>query len=263
MSAFVYFIQGIRSVAAADIARAGLGYAFDDPSRLCQAATARGPDGGGVMLCQTDPTAAPALLAYRPDGQHWQRAADAGAADCPQGVWLGYDAAGPPGAADLARAEIVDCYAADLEAGGAWTVPLLRQYPEGTALPSSLAIGPGGAMVRRPLARFAAACRLGESLWSRAAAANPELHLPAIDAAPAPMTDAEEFRAAADVLAVNYRVSVAELGLLGALTTANLQLVLYLAVDVPALLAARGQTDPKGPTSGDAADSPGDYGGAA
>ena len=89
-------------------------------------------------------------------------------------------------------------------------------------------------MVSRILPRFAAASRLGDDLWNQVRKAHGML---AEGETVADLTAEAEFLAAAEILAINYCVGVAELGLLGALTTRNLTRVLYLFVDMPGFLA--------------------------
>jgi len=222
---FLYYIPKASDASAVELR--AVGHALDGPPAVRE--TTRGPDGGpGHVLGRA---AAPGSVGYWPDRHTWRPLRPGE----PAGAWLGYDPADLPTPADLLRREPIDGYEVTLEGRDGpsrWLVPVARIFPEGTNLPAALAIGPGGALVKEPLARYAAACRLAERLWDHVLAGQ--------DGRPPtePMTDAEEFAAACEILALNYRVGPAEMSALGALTTANLPRVLFLFVDLPAYLAA-------------------------
>jgi hypothetical protein len=189
-------------------------------------------------------------------------------------MWLGWSNAAPPTPTDLARTEQIDGYVVTLEDPSSidnsalrsaafryaeqsrqsaigncqWLVPIGRIFPEGTALPAALALGPGRKIVRTVLPRFAEACRTAGRIWDQVRAAVGLLNE---GEKVAPMSDLEEFEAAAAILGLNYRVGAAELSALGCLTTKNLQTVLTCFVDLPGYVRhARGPDSKKNLTGG-------------
>lgn len=235
---FIYYIPGAGAVGRQEIEAAGLADVLPAGLALAQRATVGGPGGGrpGVLI-----SAGPAAtLLYAPARQPWARRADCGG-PADSEAWLGLEPADPPTPADLARRELIDGYELPLAgpdgADHPWLIPLARVFPAGTLLPQALALGPGGAVVQEILPRFAAACRLAERLWDLARAAAGDW--PADAEPPQALGDAEEFRAAATFLGINYRVGPAEISALGILTTRTLARVVFLAVDLPRYLANR------------------------
>lgn len=227
MGKALYFLEGAKRVHGSDLERLGLGYAFDDPGQIAQRGVMRGPaEGadGGVVFGQVEP----ATCLLEPDSQTWVRLTDCGGPDNGARIWFGFDAADPPGPEDLARPEPVGGYFIPLADGRPWLVPTARLFPEGTELPESLAIGPEGKLIRRPLPAFRELCRDADRVWAAAVGqAEGDADAPGID------DDVDGFRIAAAAMAVNYRVSLAEVSALGLLTTANLPRVLQAFVDFP------------------------------
>lgn len=230
---FLYYLPGVSAAGPDMLRRAGLADRFEPARPPQQVATVRGPDGAaGCVLGHMDKDREE-RFGYLPDLQTWAQA--------PGGAyWVGMDREAVPTAADLRRRELIDGYVQELEsvAGepGQWVVPLARVFPTGSLLPQSLALGADGTVIRRILPRFAAACRLADRIWDQVRA---KAGLLQPGETVEPMSDREEFEAAATILGLNYRVGVPELGLLGALTTANLSAVLKAFVDWPQFVRHR------------------------
>lgn len=233
MSKALYFLEGAQRPADVRDDSLGLRYAFDATDRFATQFVAVGPvegAAGGLLFAQVDPTDPAAMAAFKlqPDSQTWARMADCGGPDNGARIWFGFDAADPPGPEDLARPEPVGGYFIPLADGRPWLVPTARLFPEGTELPESLAIGPEGKLIRRPLPAFRELCRDADRVWAAAVGqAEGDADAPGID------DDVDGFRIAAAAMAVNYRVSLAEVSALGLLTTANLPRVLQAFVDFP------------------------------
>jgi len=170
-----------------------------------------GPDGAGAGLliatvgARCEVAAAAQLWQPRLDGRAWT------------GLWL----EARPGPAELLRAEAVGGHEVELHDGNRWQVPAARAFPEGTQLPETLIMGPGG-LVRRVTAAYAAiwddACRVWDSGGE--------------------LPQAELWRICVRALGVNYRLGPDEANLLELVTSANLPAMAAALVDVPAIAAA-------------------------
>lgn len=232
---FLYFASGRPSVTRLELLTWGLSDRFEgEPA--CRETTA-GPGGKGGCVFGEMAEGQSADFGYLPDRQTWRPMVELGHPAGTPDLWVGMDPSQPPTPEELQRSEAVDGYWTELEGPrekSRWLVPAGRVFPSGSKLPSALAIGPGGKVVSRILPRFAAASRLADQLWDQVRKAHGLL---AEAETIADLTPEREFLAAADILGINYRVGVAELGLIGALTTANLTRVLYLFVDMPGFLA--------------------------
>lgn len=235
---FLYFIEGQNTAAADIIAAAGLAYALGDGTAITTREALAGPGpknrGGIVLAYGGDGKTDPASVGFWPDRQVWRPAGQAG------GTYVGMPA-GPeaktqkPGPADLMRAEPVGGYIVDLADGNPWIVPVARIFPEGTAFPQTLAIGPEGQLVSEPIEEFAAAAGDADRIWD---AVRTDHDMLEDGEEPTAIDDIEAFRMAVRALAINYRVGPAEVSALKILTTTNVLRVLACFVDYPAFAAA-------------------------
>lgn len=247
---FLYFIPGRQAADRKTINATGLAYAI--PDGIATAAVPAGGPGGlsGVLVARAD---SDVRLAFAPEDQVWTKM-PVHLFDGDHTPWAGYWKAHPPTAGDLVRGErdTVDGYQLELgdddsPAGPqTFVIPLARVFPSGTQMPQRMAIGPDGKVVRKPLERFAEACRDAERIFDALAAEygytgpdqdstsdpQPDVHTDDVEQ----IDDDEAFRLACRILGINYRLGPAEVSALGLLTTENVKLVLGWFVDLPTFL---------------------------
>ena len=234
---FFYYVSGRPGTPPAE-----LKYAFPDlPGGVTkQVIVAGGPDGaGGTIFCDHQVAIPPdtASIAWEkmPGMEHH----------------LGIDpAAGAPGPDDLIRDEIIDGYAVKLGDGREWIIPLARVWPEGTRIPSTMALGPDGQLVKKPMARYAPLCRKAERIFDSLAASY-GLMAPAGDIEP--IDDGREgFDLCCEILVVNYRIGAAEASRLSLIDTGNLKYIFGCLVDWPNIMDAAEKRDQKQKKTADA-----------
>lgn len=175
-----------------------------------------GPEGAGPGLLVATRGARCAIEA---GAQLWQPRLDGRA-------WTGLWLEARPGPAEIERADAVGGHEVELADGNRWLVPAARCFPEGTQLPETLVLGPGG-LVRRVTARYAGlwedACRV----WDLGG------ELP----------QDELWRICVRALGVNYRLGPDEANLLEIVTSANLPAMAGALVDAPTIAAAAADLD--------------------
>ena len=219
--------------------------------------------GPGLVRCQTSggPGGSPGTVLglasqisadqcrYQPDQQEWIR----GTCD---GVWVGrWRDAPPPGPADLARPDQIQGHAVELVDGQTWLVPVARGWLEQdgelrwyVALPQRLERRDGTWQAGGVLPRYARLWQIAErweAQWAAAyAAAVARESGDETDQAETgetllrlelPLSDAADL--AAEVLGANYRVTAAEISLLGLFADATPAAVLDALIDRPTRLA--------------------------
>ena len=217
---FLYFLPGASAAGEKTLAAAGLAEIFAGGPVAQRRILNTGPGGGaGLLLAPTD-----GPIDFQPRLQTWSPVPGPAAAGRP---WLGYTTADPPIPADLVRGEPLDGYGLQLGGEGPagpqrYTVPKARYWPEGSALPEALALGPDGALVREPLRRFAALSALADEI-----AREVYQDAPGRD-------DADAYATAVRILAVNYRLGPGECSALRLFETGTLFLILACFVDWPA-----------------------------
>jgi len=250
MNTMLYFVAGAKMLNAAQLAELDLGHALGE--KIAQRETMKGPSGvAGVVATAEGPPAD--QIGYWPDRQRWTKMPGRDGR-----VWCGWFTDDPPGPADLARPEQIGGYPAELAGPDAtaekWLIPLGRICPTGSAFPTTIRLGPAGEIVHEPMERYSRLCALGDRLWDQVRAGNGMLDEgETIEE----MTADEEFQAACNILAVNYRVSPGEVSALGLLTTANINSVLKWFVDLPGFIKLAADAAPKADGSPDGgSDSP-------
>lgn len=167
-------------------------------------------------------------VGYYPEEQTWQKVVVEG----PQ-YWVGYWTADPPQPQELMREDAVDGHRVTLGDGNEWLIPAARSFSVGTMLPQNLILGPGGKVIGT----------VGEtyrSLFDRAGALAAQMYrVPAEGeefTGNFEMEPEELFRLAADALAVNYKVGVAEVNALHLFNTAVMTQIMGALVDWPGFL---------------------------
>jgi hypothetical protein len=176
----------------------------------------RGVGPGGLRgVIYTDSGLPPGRIVVDPERQRWLPMADA----IPAGrVWVGaWEDAIPGPEEQRAGGFMPRCFDAVLGDGRTWTIPQLCYHTGKSALPQAMRLE-NGVVVKGPQAVFRELCRDGERLWRTMAAALGVMDLPADED---PMREAEILRLLSDCLALHYRVSDAEVGLLGLFTEEN------------------------------------------
>jgi len=226
MAGLLYFVPGLNGPDLARLASIGLDPIVGRRAPSCRQTT-EGPDGtAGVVLvahAEADGAVEP-RCGYFPAEQTWARAVAGG-------YWIGYQTDAPPRPVDLQRKTIVVGHAVRLEDDHDWIVPLARVFPQGSALPRRLILGPDGTVVEQPLERFAALSARASRVWDgwrktldeMAIASGGQGGLVAEGETLDPLTALDEaYALAADALALNYRIGVEELNVLGLVTSENL-----------------------------------------
>lgn len=162
------------------------------------------------------------ITAYIPNEQVWEEF---------DSYWIGYWKDKPPTPADLERDELVNGHKVRLQDGNEWIVPVVRSFPEGTALPSSLKIGKDGTLVTQVLPKYVSLCDRANTLyeWYHGAPDDTEDTIKE----KVRLTDLDILKLVYEALALNYRVTERELGLLNLITTYNIGDVLRSIIDWP------------------------------
>ncbi len=247
MANFLYFVPDKTHPSPELRERVGLGHvipALESPDEAI-VMTGHSPSGATGVLFRRAAHGQP-FLKYDPEAQHWAEVPDGG-------YWLGYWREQPPTPDELAREELIGSYVLSL-GDGKWRVPAARCFPEGTDLPEALLLGPGGNVVREPLPRFAAVCRLADDVWQMVK------YEMGIEEPPEDwqmMTAEGCWPIACEILSINYRMGEPEVSALRLLNTQNVQAILQAFVDFPTFMEMRitaGKKDESPPDSGDTTD---------
>jgi len=234
MRGFIYYLPGHCNMAIDNaVCEAYGGAALRSVLRGLKPAmtVGQGPDGTQGLLV-THPDVEAETRRCELPAQEWRQAPGAR-------YWVGMWRSARPTAAELLRPgdEIVDGRPVDL-GGEAWLVPVARRwtlhedaprwYP---ALETSVSLDANGELVTGNVVP-----RLAE-LWEDAQSVA-ETIFNAENAGGAVQLDGkEQFARCVRVLATNYRLGLAECGLLELLTTRNMAEVLRVLVDLPGLQA--------------------------
>lgn len=150
---------------------------------------------------------------YKPQEQLWR---NAGA------YWVGVWKNNMPTEESLRRDEMIGGHRVKLLDGAEWLVPVARDLSGGTRLPSRVDWGENGELITRVRDEYWPLCsRVGE-IWQSAMTDDG-----------ATMTDAEIAEVAVMGLAVNYRIGIHELGMLGVLDTQNMVKIVQALWDWP------------------------------
>jgi hypothetical protein len=235
---------------------------------LVRCQTAGGPAGvGGTVLGDAKLVTADRCR-WQPTGQRWRTTALDG---LHVGLW---DDLPAPGPGDLARAKQLQGHQVELLDGREWLAPIARGWTEEdgdlrwyTALPQQLDHGPDGWRKGAVLPRYASLWKIAErweANYAAAIAAAVAMHqadygdAPDVDAAGELLAVEISLSDAADMacqcLAANYRVTAAEISLLGLFADATPAAVLDALIDRPTRIAwakKNVQPDPDSPNSSD------------
>jgi hypothetical protein len=240
MNCFLYYLPGATGGIAThrQMKAAGLGYAFPLEGGECPAPAwgAPGPDGrqGLLVTYGDDPRHSNPALTYDPQTQVWVQLPAPDGATSAAAPWLGYakDPLQRPMAGDLLRKRTaVDSHSVELGDGGNWSIPIVRRFPDGTALPQVLVAGSNGRVTPRVRKDF-------EELYNFALLLTEDLFgSGATDfaALPEDKRNAAYMRFGVLALGVNYRVSFAEVSALELLDTQNIKRVAQAIIDWPNL----------------------------
>jgi hypothetical protein len=249
MSAFLYYLPGLHAASRAEIKAAGLGYAFSRSPATVR--VAGGPDGqGGIVLA--DEAALGRGPSYARDGQAWRRIPGLPA-------WVGRGNEDPlPGPADLARDDQLDGHWLTLGDDRAWLCPVARGaiVEDGelrwfVRVPRILDVDEEGNWYPARVApRFARLWQIAERWAETHAGARRESDEAGNVSIVLTVQDAIGF--AVESLAANYRLGVAEAGILGLLTKDLAGAVLDNVIDMPGIAEAlKKKLDPAGGRTAD------------
>ncbi len=128
--------------------------------------------------------------------------------------------------------------------GNEWTVPLVHARCEGetvTTLPRTFRVGPGGEPSLEPDAHYAELCRDARTLFDCVYGESDD---------PWPFTELQTGVFATNLLAVNYRVGLHEVSMLGLLDTLCLFKPLQAAIGLMALTEDQQAKNSDGPVVG-------------
>lgn len=236
----LYFIEN-ETTGTQDLYRAvGLAHALAPSASYRGAQTGPGDQPGIVAAVEPDG------LGYFPGNQTWH---DLGQRDGRR-VWLGWRAdSARPGPAELATKHGLPGHQVRLFDGQEWTVPVALQFAEGQfapGVPAALDVGPTGEFVRGAVPpQYARLWKIACDFWGRVLGGD-------VDGETVRFKVADTAKLAAEVLAVNYRVSLAECCKLGLFdTTGDVALrVLWAAIDWPTFEAWSAKKKDEEPSGG-------------
>lgn len=214
-----YFPDLAHPPSAADLDAMALAHAFTGGG-VTPVQVQRGPDGGhGLVVCRA-PGDAASYVGFHPDHQTWTEASRNG-----RPWWLGQDDRSPLVPADLAKPDPVPGNPVRLMDGNTWSVPIMR------FLPRSLSRGPDGGWQRRILAAHEWLEPLVREYVNAMVAA--------YDGRPDGPLEVDIPDAWIDgairCLAINYRLSAAEVEGTNMMSDANVLDILYATADLDAL----------------------------
>lgn len=209
MNSLLYYVPGFtsQSLSKADVVKVGLAYAFPDGApKWSNAAPGTGPDGNsGAIWTDSD------RYQYNLDLQTW--------AQCNDQFWVGYWNDAVPGPDDLARKRQLTGEFLELGDEQQWLIPIARRWSESDdpdrwfrpsiVLPAPLSFGkPGEVFIGAPAKRYAelwSICLADYRMQTNTTTEHDETIVGAIGSV----------YSAVNILSANYRVSTAEVELLG------------------------------------------------
>ncbi len=254
MAGFLYHLPGLTRDKLAPggvfsrslLAARGLAEILSDVTNCPDHATVanvdrQGPDGGPGCIVAANP---PRTMGYYPRQQEWQQV------DGVDGCWLGYDKGEFPKPEDLERPATIAGYGPTLGDGNAWTIPILRRPDDTTELPRDL-IGKANGTVEMPVSRRY------RKLWEDSVDDVAFCFDESGKVREAMAVDLEKmFDVLAKcirILAVNYRVGMAEVNALQLIDSTNWYGVIASSVDVPQYMAIEESLKKTNDSSGAAA----------
>jgi hypothetical protein len=224
---FLYFIPGVGGANARMLSERGLITRL--PNEYGCTTSTEGPDESGRIGCIVAAGGRPAK--YQPQKQRWIALASAKTqGDFGNGFVGLEDIDLPPAPADLERDAGVAGYMLNLSDGNPWRIPLLRKWDESklahvAALPQAI----GGELVE---GKYKFASRV-KAEFSELDAISETIFPAFVEKKRFPVD--ELFELTAKLLAVNYRVGIEEIILLGLLTEEMALAALGLAIDSPGM----------------------------
>lgn len=231
LAGLLYFVSGRTGIVNPTVAKElGLGYAFSG----CGISSAHADDGPGSKPGMVF-GASGADVRYKPKRQVWQPypGKEEEEKEDEEKLFLGMWKDSPPGPEYFERKQQFDGHMVKLTDGNEWLVPVARAVDGTTPLPRPLKRGAGGWVPgEQPLAQyrdiFGHACRV----WDQLASNNGQ---PKEKKEEIVISLDEEVDIAAMALGINYRVSAAEISLLGLFDTRNCAEVVLALIDFPAI----------------------------
>jgi hypothetical protein len=223
MANLLYFIPNVRRLHKPELAAAGLVLASESVSHV--PLDRDGPGGAGGLLCSLVPQAAggrQAEFGYFPARQAWA-AVNGGR------YWIGFDKSDPPRPIDLQRRELIAGHPVKLNDGHEWHIPAARLFPQGSAFPAVLRLGPDDRLVTEVVPEYRGLVGQVERLWP--------VFIGEAGATDVGLTDEQIWSLCVDALRANYCVGPREVSVLGLLTTRCWYEVLAALVDAPTVRA--------------------------
>lgn len=233
---FLYYIPGDKHpgkmFGADDRSRFGLENIL--PDKNLGAVDCDGPDGKRGLVVLHKVKGSEQKHRYRKDHQDWVEWGD---------YWVGLDREFKPEPSDLQRDRLIGGWITRLGDGNGWAIPVAKRHGNVEPfVPVTVSMGRDGQLVRKLHPEFREFVETGDrllSLWLHAQGWVEEGEEP-----PEDFTPEERYRIAANALAINYRVSDAEIGLLGLFTQTGgegfgydtLSNVHRLIIDVPTII---------------------------
>lgn len=252
MPGLLYFVPGQSHAELADAAELGLGHAFET-NLTPREINGTGPDGGqGVVLA--DATRVPDIGYYR-DRQEWRVIPGN-----PAAAWVGRFTDQPVRPEDLARLEMLPGHAVCMGDRQDWQAPIARAWVVGEdgvdgwyeSLPHRTGLDEENHWIRGQVAEryrrvWEIAVAFWDEFWQAAGTAEP---------VEGGATRIEfDFQGLADaavvVLAANYRLARAEVGLLGLFEESTPAEVLQAAIDWPTYVKEEIKKKQTCPAAGD------------
>ncbi len=201
MGQLLYFIEGVEAVSPELLKQLGLAYAFEAGCAQRRAGNGPGEQTGVVCAADSD------QVGYFPQSQVWHRLPAIAAAPA---VWVGWVSAAPPTPQSLLRKDAIDGHAVTLADGQEWIVPIAQRWTGSgfsRAVGARMKLDAEGRWVEGDVLPRCA------GLW-RVANRWQDLREQSSDGEAASLTIAEAADMCAEILAVNYRISRAEVGCL-------------------------------------------------
>ncbi len=257
MANFLYFLPGEAAVNEAVLEKYGLsdrfrsGYEWrgctpaEKDGQLCVPGTNGAVDIEGTLVG----LGTASDVRFRASDQIWERVEEPG-----RPVWhLGYYRESPPKEADLQRAFLLDGYSIELGNGERWSLPPVRRHPEGTGLPSRLKLKADGGVEQELMDEYRA-------LFDEVSDYAETYYGGLLKAETGEAGEPPDFPLAVayKLIAVNYRVGRAEINALGLVTSENLPMNAWVAIDLPAFYRVAGdeQSVSEAEKKGASSDSP-------
>ena len=214
MAGFLYFVPGRQTqVNAGDLAGLGLAHiATSQGGPESRGISNAGPDGGGGFLVVPTHPASPPSMFQRAE-QTWHRGPK---------FWVGWLTASPPTPADLVRDTVMGGTGVKLRDGNEWMIPRIHAVFPGrpTNLPRVFGADDSGDWAPKIAPEYEGVCERAHRWWRAFLRLDGES-----------VTEADLLDLAVDVLALNYRVSKAEVAAMGLIGDAELARIGRVIID--------------------------------